>query len=331
MKTGFWRNLLGNFWLLFAALGIALTLYASFNLIPQHLRGKNEQMANQMNRRLINQVQQRLIEGKKTHVIQLQTLIEGESLQHNLKYPYTVDELLIQTEADMLQNQFVPDSIKNHLSEKIAQIREEWQRYVDGLPEDYKASLETSHWQKYSSGVHLKIILVNVGGVILALIGFYSIYNQFLSRHHEFLKRLFHENQMAMEEQIKVNLWYEQILEKALTGLRMKYKVLLNKHSKADLHLKTESGQQVFIKSRYHTGKEDTHQEFIERFIHTVKVNKAYGVFVTNRDDKAITKILDQHNHQNPNHKIFMMVGDTVDELKAMIMNTVNRIDKKEN
>lgn len=330
MKTGFFRNLIGHFWLIFAALGIAFTLYATFWLIPRYLRGENDALTTEMNKHLIQQVQENIIKGKKTHVIQLQTMIEGESLQKNVKYPYTVEELLIQTESNIYQNNFLPDSTKARLEDKIQQLKTEWSRYIAGLPDEHKPSTQPDLWKKYSKGIYLKIILINILGIMLTLIGLYSIYVQFKGNHKQFLERLFKEKQMAMEEQIKVNLWYEQILEKALTGLKMKYKVLLNKHSKADLHLKTESGQQVFIKSRYIAGHSSIDIEFTNRFIHTINVNKAFGIFITNKDDKETSKLLEQHNQDNPNLKIFMIVGDTVDELKGMIMNTVNRIDKKE-
>ena len=38
--------------------------------------------------------------------------------------------------------------------------------------------------------------------------------------------------------------------------------------------------------------------------------------------------MFEEHNKKHSGNKIYMLVGDTVEELKAMLMNSMNRIEK---
>ena len=142
------------------------------------------------------------------------------------------------------------------------------------------------------------------------------------------MKVLFEENKVALEQHIRVNLNFELVVANALKSLKMKYNAFIDKQNKADLNLKTESGKTIYIKSRHWQIGEQIDQDFIEKFIQLVLANKANGIFITNIENKQALTLFDEHNKNKANYKIYMIVGDTMEELKGMLMDSMNRIEK---
>jgi hypothetical protein len=174
-----------------------------------------------------------------------------------------------------------------------------------------------------------KIYLIGSLGLLLSLIGIYSIYYQYHLNKRIYLKALFEENKVALEQHIRVNLNFELVAANALKSLKIKYNAFIDKQNTADLNLQTETGKTIYIKTRHWQIGDQIDQDFFEKFVQLVVTNKANGIFITNIESKQALTLFDKHNKNKPNYKIYMIVGDTMEELKAMLMNSMNRIEKE--
>lgn len=326
MKKGFLITLLNNFSIVFTIIGIASTIYLSCFFIPDYLVEKEESKIVGVSEELISDLSKLLISGNEIELSAINSIIKGKEIKAGIEYPYTIKELLIQTQESTYSNELIPGEVKNMLNSKLEDLLSALSKMTSfEEPEEKK---ETS-FNKIIKNNKLKIYLIASFGILLSIIGIYSIYYQYHLNKRVYLKSLFEENKAALEQQIRVNLNFELVVANALKSLKMKYNVYIDKQNMADLNLKTEFGKTIYIKSRHWQIGERIDPDFMSNFIQLVVSNKANGLFITNMDSKPAFSSIDEHNKSNPNHKIYLIVGDTMEELKAMLMNSMNRIDKE--
>lgn len=326
MKKGFLITLLNNFSIVFTIIGIASTIYLSCFFIPDYLVEKEESKIVGVSEELISDLSKLLISGNEIELSAINSIIKGKEIKAGIEYPYTIKELLIQTQESTYSNELIPGEVKNMLNSKLEDLLSALSKMTSfEEPEEKK---ETS-FNKIIKNNKLKIYLIASFGILLSIIGIYSIYYQYHLNKRVYLKSLFEENKAALEQQIRVNLNFELVVANALKSLKMKYNVYIDKQNMADLNLKTEFGKTIYIKSRHWQIGERIDPDFMSNFIQLVVSNKANGLFITNMDSKPAFSSIDKHNKSNPNHKIYLIVGDTMEELKAMLMNSMNRIDKE--
>lgn len=324
MKKGFLITLLNNFSIVFTIIGIASTIYLSCFFIPDYLVEKEESKIVGVSEELISDLSKLLISGNEIELSAINSIIKGKEIKAGIEYPYTIKELLIQTQESTYSNDLIPGEVKNMLNSKLEDLLSALSKTTSfEEPEEKK---ETS-FNKIIKNNKLKIYLIASFGILLSIIGIYSIYYQYHLNKRVYLKSLFEENKAALEQQIRVNLNFELVVANALKSLKMKYNVYIDKQNMADLNLKTEFGKTIYIKSRHWQIGERIDPDFMSNFIQLVVSNKANGLFITNMDSKPAFSSIDEHNKSNPNHKIYLIVGDTMEELKAMLMNSMNRID----
>jgi len=326
MKKGFFITLLNNFSILFTIVGIVAVIYLSCFFIPEYLVNEEEGKINALTEELISDISKTLLSDNETELSALKALIEGKEIKSGIEYPFSIRELLVQTQESIYTNELIPGNIKNQLNSKVKLMLTELSKTTSFKD---NSSTKQALIERILNNNKTKIYAIASLGVLLSLIGLYSIYYQYHLNKKVYLNALFNENKVALEQEIRVNLNFELVVANALKSLRMKYNAFIDKQNKADLNLKTESGKTIYIKSRHWQIGEQIDQEFIEKFIQLILSNKANGIFITNIENKQALTRFDEHNKNKSNHKIYMIVGDTMEELKAMLMNSMNRIEKE--
>ncbi len=325
MKKGFLITLLNNFSIVFTIIGIAATIYLSCFFIPDYLVEKEESKIKGVSEELISDLSKLLLSENEIELSVINSIIKGKEIKAGIEYPYSIKELLIQTQESVYSNELIPGEVKNLLNIKLEALLTSLSNTTSYDDPDEK--METT-FSKIIKNNKVKIYLIASLGLLLSIFGIYSIYYQYHLNKRVYLKALFEENKVALEQHIRVNLNFELVVANALKSLKMKYNAFIDKQNKADLNLKTESDKTIYIKSRHWQIGEQIDQDFIEKFIQLVVANKANGIFITNIESKQALTLFDQHNKNKPNYKIYMIVGDTMEELKAMLMNSMNRIEK---
>ena len=325
MKKGFLITLLNNFSIVFTIIGIAATIYLSCFFIPDYLVEKEESKIKGVSEELISDLSKLLLSENEIELSVINSMIKGKEIKADIEYPYSIKELLIQTQESVYSNELIPGEVKNLLNIKLEALLTSLSNTTSYDDPDEK--METT-FSKIIKNNKAKIYLIASLGLLLSIIGIYSIYYQYHLNKRVYLKVLFEENKVALEQHIRVNLNFELVVANALKSLKMKYNAFIDKQNKADLNLKTESGKTIYIKSRHWQIGEQIDQDFIEKFIQLVLANKANGIFITNIENKQALTLFDEHNKNKANYKIYMIVGDTMDELKGMLMDSMNRIEK---
>ena len=325
MKKGFLITLLNNFSIVFTIIGIAATIYLSCFFIPDYLVEKEESKIKGVSEELISDLSKLLLSENEIELSVINSMIKGKEIKAGIEYPYSIKELLIQTQESVYSNELIPGEVKNLLNIKLEALLTSLSNTTSYDDPDEK--METT-FSKIIKNNKAKIYLIASLGLLLSIIGIYSIYYQYHLNKRVYLKVLFEENKVALEQHIRVNLNFELVVANALKSLKMKYNAFIDKQNKADLNLKTESGKTIYIKSRHWQIGEQIDQDFIEKFIQLVLANKANGIFITNIENKQALTLFDKHNKNKANYKIYMIVGDTMEELKGMLMDSMNRIEK---
>ena len=326
MKKGFLITILNNFSIVYTIIGIVATIYFTCFFVPDYLVDKERGKINDVNEALISDLSKLLIIGNAIELNAINSMIKGKEIKVNIEYPYSIKELLIQTQESVYANEHISGEVKYLLNSKLKNLLSELSETTsfDG-PEE---TIETT-FNKIIENNKVKIYLVASLGILLSIICIYSMYYQYHLNKRVYLKALFEENKVALEQEIRVNLNFELVVTNALKSLKMKYNAFIDKQNMADLTMKTESGKTIYIKSRHWQIGANIDTESIQNLIQLVISNKANGIFITNIDSKQAFSSFDEHNKKNPNYKIYLIVGDTMEELKGMLMNSMNRIDKE--
>jgi hypothetical protein len=325
MKKGFLITLLNNFSIVFTIVGITATIYLSCFFIPDYLVEKEESKIKGVSEELISDLSKLLLSENEIELKSINSIIKGKEIKAGIEYPYSIKELLIQTQESVYSNELIPGEVKSLLNVKLETLLTSLSNTTSYDNPDER--IETT-FNRIIKNNQAKIYLVASLGLLLSIIGIYSIYYQYHLNKKVYLKALFAENKVALEQHIRVNLNFELVVANALKSLKMKYNAFIDKQNKADLNLKTESGKTIYIKSRHWQIGEQIDMDFIEKFIHLILTNKANGIFITNIESKQALSLFDEHNKNKPNYKIYMIVGDTMEELKGMLMDSMNRIEK---
>jgi len=325
MKKGFLITVINNFSILFTLIGIAATIYLSCFFIPDQLVIKEEMKINRMSDELISDISAILIAGNDIDISAIHTMIEGKEIKSSTDYPYSLRELLVQTQRSIYTNELIRGNTKSELNDKLEGLLN---TLANTTSFQHQNEVKDTTINNILKNNQVKIYLVAALGILISLTGIYSIYYQYHLNKRVYLKALFEENKAALEQQIRVNLNFELVVANALKSLKMKYNAFIDKQNKADLNIHTESGKVIYIKSRHWQSGEQIDREFIEKFIQLIIANKAHGIFITNVESKQALTLFDEHNKNKPGNKIYMIVGDTMEELKAMLMNSMNRIEK---
>lgn len=326
MKKGFLITIFNNFSIVYTIIGIVSTIYLSCFFVPDYLIEKEQTKINAINDALISDLGKLLISGNIIEVSAINSMIKGKEIKANIKYPYSIKELLIQTQESTFANELIPGDVKNMLNTRLEELLKALSNTTSF---DQPEQSHESTIAKILKNNQAKIYLVASLGILLSLVGIYSIYYQYHLNKRVYLKTLFEENRIALEQQIRINLNFELVVASALKSLKMRYNAFIDKQNMSDISLQTESGKTIYIKSRHWQIGESIDPDSILNFIKLVVSNKASGIFMTNIDNKQAFSSFDQHNKTNPTNKIYLIVGDTLEELKGMLLNSMNRIEKE--
>jgi cell division protein FtsB len=325
MRKGFIITLINNFSIFFTITGIVATIYLSIFFIPDYLVQIEEEKINNMTEAFISDLSKNIAGGNEIDLDALNAMIKGKEIKAGIDYPYTMRELLVQTQESIFTNELIPGALKEQMNGEVQKLMTKLSETTSFQDTDNK---DEGSFANILRSNRSKVYGIAGLGILLSLLGIYSIYYQYHLNKRIYLKTLFEENKAALEQQIRVNLNFELVVSNALKSMKLKYNAYIDKQNKADLNLKTESGKTIYIKSRHWQTGEQIDVLFIEKFIQLVLSSKANGIFILNTENKQVLSMFEEHNKTHVKHKIYMLVGDTVEELKAMLVNSMNRIDK---
>jgi hypothetical protein len=323
--------LIQNSYIVFSLAGISLTLYLSLLAYPRYLQQQRDSRVAQLNSDMIKTLENLIVQEERIQPSTLNALIRGKEIRMGVKYPYTIDELMYQTQESLMENRFIPfeqrqqfvaytDSLRVRIARDTEAIR------IRPLAISSKKDPPKTFFSTWSP----RRILIGSLGVLLSLFGIYSIYYKSRLEQNIEFEKIMENNREMLEDQLKLRFHYEAIVRQAIQALRFEISTPVDVLSKADFRVKGSGGREIFIKARYLSDDQRLSPIALKQFAKLVKQFNAYGMLITNTEDKNGFSLVDRHNHKNPRNTIYTIIGETKDEIQGMLLNTVNRVEGRE-
>ncbi len=231
------KNNLSN---LFAIFGILLMVYFSVFYVPQYVEELKLKKIEAANNALMSVIQELVYNNHPIDEEDLMTLVRGKELKENIVYPYSLDELLIQTQERFLDNNFIPLEQRKALVEKIDTIRHQLTKPLEEKKEEKT---------KFPNIFVLIIAFTGVAASILGLLSFWA--------KAKFLKELeleskLEETKEELKYQVREGVKIESLVSEALKGIvnesEFKYGT---QDTGVDFIVELKEGKRVGIEVKY--------------------------------------------------------------------------------
>lgn len=155
---------------LFSVIGIVLTFYFSVFYVPKYVSDTERARVSRTHLELVETIQEIVYAHKPMSRRDVETLIHGKELRSGVEYPYSVNDLLIQTQEAFMANRFVPLDERIALVAVLDSLREPEQAVVDrseAMPDS--STIGPSDGSERSEFRVISILSILLGGAATAL------------------------------------------------------------------------------------------------------------------------------------------------------------------
>lgn len=197
----------GNLSHMFALVGIILTIYFSIFYVPQYSEDIKLKRIEGMNGELISTIQELVYNKHQIDSHDIDTLVRGKELRDNIKYPYTVDQLLVQVQETFLANKFIPLESRKELVESIDVVRAAMQPIS---PKDDPKETSKLDWLPF----------IGTGfGVLASMLGFFSLFASARKQREEEVEERIVAQKEKLQHGIKKAFALEEFVGKKLESI----------------------------------------------------------------------------------------------------------------
>jgi hypothetical protein len=324
------KSIVKNLSIFFSILGILMTLYLSIFYFPAYLRKSQDVTIERMNHNLVEGILELLYRNGEIELNTITSLIKGQEIREKTTYPYAMDQLLVQTQEALIRNEFIPMPERQSLVDQLDTVISRYQAIHLSTPNENHKTAAKIPWLKadYWNSTNVAGVLSGLFGILISLLGIYSLYYKLKVEKKEEIRAIIDEERIRAEENIRASLLYDNIVMETIQELGIAHKVFIDKTGKADARIQTSGGREVFLKARYFRDARDIPVNFVSNLIRVAEVNHTSGVFLSNIETREAADQIEQYNKAHEK-KIYMIVAETKDEMKAMLMNTLERTEGK--
>lgn len=296
----FWGWIKRNFGNIFSVLGVFLTIYFSVFYVPGYIRELKQQKIEKVNQSLIETVQELAYSKQPLSIDILNTLIKGKEIKHEIVYPYSVAELLIQVQENFMDNNFIPLKERSDLVASIDTLR----LAIKGSNEKVLPKQERikEKWDLLS-------ILLGMAGTIFSILGFYSIY--FKQRKEEELREERDSAILSSRARVDEEFQFLNLVERILEKLNVD--VIIPKSpadERYDFEVNTQKGKFI-IECKIKLSIEGIHMALYS----SIKFGGTTIVVLKIPPPKEVINRIDLHNAINNDRQIYLVWGDSEEQL----------------
>lgn len=145
-------------------LGVFLTLYFGIFYVPSYIEEtKNEKIA-RMNEVLIDRIQEIIYNEKDLDKEFISTMIKGLELKSKTMYPFTINELLTQTQESFINNKFIPILQRYKYFNQIQKLKE---TFIENPVEEKNKNSDFDFLSVFSSILSVLITILSIIGIYL--------------------------------------------------------------------------------------------------------------------------------------------------------------------
>ena len=323
--TNFFSNIskwiVENFWNLFGVVGVIGTFYFSLFYVPDYVKQIATSKSNIMHENLMDNVQELIFYDQIVDINDIETLIIGKELSQGVKYPFSINELLIQVQERFMGNKFVPLEKRKSLIERIDSLRKE------------NPTSEQKDESKFDWTSILPWIMSGLG-IFISILGAVSLSDKFRRD-----KEVEADIGYNVNDNIVINDHYSSSFSSMNAALE--YEKLIGQLLKelgAEIMSQEKSGpDKAVTMPDYMIGTVNgdflveckRHRRLIglntiSQFLYQTMEHGKKGIFVTTSElTKRSIETVHKHNNANTDIKVFIVQGTNREELKIQLRNII--------
>lgn len=162
--------LLKNISNIFSVFGIILTIYLGFFYAPSWLEEmKNEKLRNAESE-IQKSVKELVYSDSIFKVSELKALVKAKELSLNIKYPFSINEILTQTQESFMEDKFLPLNKRKELIAEIENVK---------LPLKIDSSTKIQKAEENKSSLDFSEIFIMLVSLVLSIFGIVGSFLKF--------------------------------------------------------------------------------------------------------------------------------------------------------
>lgn len=313
----FWNWLVKNFSNLFTILGIVLTVYFSIFYVPNYIREYENEKINNINSDLIESIQEIVYNQYHIDQRQIEALIKGKEIKYKIEYPYTSNELLIQTQEAFMSNKFIPlrerVSVVNTIDSLLSTIKE-------NVPDDQRIKSSYTFLKDYNKYEGIVVIFSILIGIITASIGSLSFFIKIKKERKQNIKQQVEQEKDEIENRI-INAIH---FEKSVRNILKKNKILftLNEDIKDlgfDFKVQINNLKRVYISVKYISDYRPFSTSEIDKILFPHTEVNIPRIIILNKADVRLIKFINTFSKRLVT-KFHLIVSSDINEIEAALL-----------
>ncbi|EGG94208.1 hypothetical protein IMCC1989_211 [gamma proteobacterium IMCC1989] len=305
---------IANFWNLFSFIGVIATIYVGFFYVPDYVEDMTIGKQNTVHRELVSDIQELVFYDQPITLQDVESVISGKELSYSIVYKFTSMELLNQIQNEFLKNKFIPLEKRNELIQRIKELRKQYQTPETPTPKPYNV-------------YELISIAVSVLSVIFALLATISIFVK--NRDDKELEVDFASSENSTNHVMNSHSQYAHTAYEyeKMVGTVLDELSILKKDSELSSSRNVDfiaeiNGKELVVEVKAYRRMIGLGNA--REFAYLTESLKRGGVLVAKSGaTKRAQHFIDEHNELSDNHKIFIVSGDTKQEVKEAFQKAV--------
>jgi len=285
--------------------------------VPGYIKENENEKTRNINLDLIETIQVIVYNKHELNERKINTLIEGKEIKYRIDYPYTIEELLIQTEEAFMSNKFIPleqrISIVNRLDSIKLNIKPSTQIETTKKPD--KSTSNISNFL----GVLISIIL----GIIITFLGIWSFLIKLRKEKKQTIDNEIEEEKEVLQEHIMNSLNFHRIIGDILEVNKINFGIADGNLRGIDYVVYLGKEKRLFISTNYLSAGESISIERIRTIRNTYKRYKEGGAVILNNADSKKRNSLNIYLRKLE-VKVKIIISSDVEEIETELIRYIN-------
>lgn len=319
-----WSWLVKNFSNLFTIIGIALTIYFSIFYVPDYIRENENEKIKNINQDLVESIQEIIYNKHKINQNQIEALIKGKEFKHRIEYPYSPDELLIQTQEIFMANKFIP------LNERVTVVNRIDSLRATLIPKNTEINRALSEKTSRLDKIELVTVTLSIlMGILTALLGSFSFLTKLRKERKESIKDQVESEKEDIESRIIKGINFEKSIEEIIKKNNFNYQIADGPRDLGfDFMIRLNDESSVAISIKYLNNKIALNMASIEKLFYPFRKYDYPGIIILNQADNRLIHYLNKFSEERQG-RLRLIISSEFEEIESQLIKYINSYRKE--
>lgn len=319
-----WNWLVKNFSNLFTIIGIVLTVYFSIFYVPEYIKENENEKIKNINSDLIESIQEVVYNKYELDQKQIEALIKGKEIKFRIEYPYTPNELLIQTQETFMANKFIPLNERVNVVNRIDSIRTKLKTEIPKNTEQKSDSFLAVNKIEFIT-ITLSVLL----GVLTAILGSISFLTKLRKERKDKINKEVELEKDDIETRIVQGMNFEKSIQDILVKNNLNFHRMEGPSDMGfDFVVRLNQNERIAISVKYVNSSRSLNMSSIDRlFLPFMKVDHP-GILIINKADNRLVHYLNKFS-ENQKGKLHLIVSNELEIIESELMKYINSYRQK--